>query len=62
MLSRTKEAAPRAELALPPRSRVPQMSGAASGVEIVATSTFSPHTMTLLPPILVWPNPDPCLA
>jgi hypothetical protein len=30
------EAAPRAEAALPPRSRVPAISGAASGVQIVA--------------------------
>ena len=56
------EAAPRAEAALPPRSRVAAITGAASGVQIVAASTFRPRTSRLLPWILVCPNPAPCLA
>ena len=44
-----KEAAPRAEAALPPRSRVAAITGAASGVLIVAASAFSPRTSRLLP-------------
>src|SRR5262249_3484966 len=55
-----KDAAPRAEFAVPPRSRVAAITGAPSGVLIVATSTFSPRTSRLLPWILVWPNPAPC--
>jgi hypothetical protein len=56
------EAAPRAELALPPRSRVPAITGAASGVLIVAASTFSPRTSRPLPWIFVWPNAAPCFV
>jgi hypothetical protein len=55
------DAAPRAEPALPPRSRVAAITGAASGVLIVAASAFRPRTSTLLPPIFVCPNPAPCL-
>jgi hypothetical protein len=41
------EVAPRAEAALPPRSLVPAITGAASGVQILAASTFSPRTSRL---------------
>ena len=44
-----KDAAPRAEPALPPRSLVAAITGAASGVLIVAASAFSPRTSRLLP-------------
>jgi hypothetical protein len=40
--SPTNEAAPRALFAVPPRSPVPQIIGAASGVEITPISGFSP--------------------
>ncbi|TMR36929.1 hypothetical protein ETD85_09245 [Nonomuraea zeae] len=60
--SRTRDAAPRAEPALPPRNRVAATTGAANGVDNVTASTFRPRTSTLLPPILVWPNPEPCLV
>ena len=56
------DAAPRAEEAFPPRSRVPAITGAASGVQIVVASTFRPRTSRPLPPILVNPNAAPCLA
>jgi hypothetical protein len=56
------EAAPRAEAALPPRSLVAAITGAASGVQILAASTFRPRASRLLPWILVWPNAAPCLA
>jgi hypothetical protein len=56
------EAAPRAEEALPPRSLVAAITGAASGVQMVAASTFRPRTSRLLPWIFVWPNAAPCLA
>ena len=56
------EAAPRAEAALPPRSRVAAITGAASGVLITAASTFRPRTSRPLPWILVNPNAAPCLA
>jgi hypothetical protein len=56
------EAAPRAEAALPPRSLVAAITGAASGVQKVAASTFSPCTSSLLPWILVCPNAAPCFA
>jgi hypothetical protein len=55
-----KEAAPRAEAVLPPRSRVAAITGAASGVLMVAASAFRPRTSRLLPWILVWPNAAPC--
>jgi hypothetical protein len=51
---------PRAEAALPPRSRVAAITGAPSGVLMVAASAFSPRTSRLLPWILVWPNAAPC--
>ena len=54
------DAAPRAEAALPPRSLVPAITGAASGVLMVAASAFSPRTSRLLPWIFVWPNAAPC--
>ena len=60
--SAASDAAPRAEFALPPRSRVAAITGAASGVEITAASAFRPRTVRLLPWILVCPNPAPCLA
>jgi hypothetical protein len=60
--SATNEAAPRAEAAVPPRSRVPATSGALVGVEIAAISGFSPRSRTEYPPTLAWPNPAPCLA
>jgi hypothetical protein len=58
----TMEAAPLAELAFPPRSRVAAITGAASGVVIVAASAFRPRTSRLLPWIFVYPNAAPCLA
>ena len=42
--SATRLAAPRAEPALPPRNRAEATTGAASGVDTVATSTFNPRT------------------
>ncbi|HMH91977.1 MAG TPA: hypothetical protein VK586_12955 [Streptosporangiaceae bacterium] len=42
-------AAPRAVFAMPPRSLVAAMTGAACGVQIVAASAFSPRTSTVLP-------------
>ncbi len=54
--SAVNDAAPRAEAALPPRSRVPAITGAPSGVLIVAASAFSPQTSRLLPWTLVCPN------
>ena len=56
------EAAPRAEAALPPRSLVPAITGAASGVQMLAASTFRPRTSRPFPWILVNPNAAPCLA
>jgi hypothetical protein len=53
-------AAPRAEAALPPRSRVPAITGADSGVLMTAASAFSPRTSTDLPWIFVCPNLAPC--
>ena len=55
-----KLAAPRAVPALPPRSRVPATTGAASGVHTVAAIAFSPRTSTVLPWILVCPDAAPC--
>jgi hypothetical protein len=56
-----KLAAPRAECAFPPRSRVAAITVAPSGVHFVAASAFSPRTSRLLPWSLVWPNAAPCL-
>jgi hypothetical protein len=42
--SATRRPAPRAEFADPFRNRVPAITGGASGVEIVASSTFRPFT------------------
>ena len=61
MAPAAKLAAPRAEAAFPPRSRVAAIADAASGVEMTAASTFSPRTSSDLPPILVCPNRAPCL-
>ena len=58
--SATNEAMPRAVFALPPRTRVPAITGAACSVLIVAASAFSPRTSTVLPEILVCPNAAPC--
>ncbi len=58
--SAVKLAAPRAVFALPPRSRVPAITGPACGVLIVAASAFSPRTSTVFPEILVCPNAAPC--
>ena len=57
----TTLAAPRAEAAFPPRSRVAAITGAGSGVLMVAASAFSPRTSRDLPWILVCPNLAPCL-
>jgi len=56
------EAAPRAEAALPPRSLVAAITGAASGGQTVAASTFRPRTSKVLPWIFAGPNAAPCLA
>jgi hypothetical protein len=53
-------AAPRADPAFPPRSRVAAITGADSGVLIVAASAFRPLTSSDFPAILVWPNLAPC--
>ena len=60
--SAASDAAPRAEFAVPPRSRAAAITGAASGVETTAASAFRPRTVRLLPWILVCPNPAPSLA
>ena len=60
MASAANRAAPRAEFAVPPRSRVAAITGAPSGVQTVAASAFSPRTSSDLPWILVCPNPAPC--
>jgi hypothetical protein len=44
--SATNDAAPRAEFAVPPRSRVPATTGALVGAEIAAISGFSPRSRT----------------
>ena len=54
------DAAPRAEAAPPPRSLVAAITGAVSGVLIVAPSTFGPRTSTLAAD-LGYPNAAPCL-
>ena len=46
MASASNEAAPRAEYALPARSWVAAITGAASGVLIVATNGFKPRSRT----------------
>ena len=56
------EAAPRAEAAFPPRSRVAAITGAASGVQMLAASTFRPRISKVLPWIFAGPNAAPCLA
>ena len=53
-------AAPRADAAFPPRSRVPAITGADSGVLTVAASAFRPRTSTDFPWIFVCPNLAPC--
>jgi hypothetical protein len=57
--SAAKAAAPRAEFALPPRSRVPAMTGAACDVLIVAASMFSPRTSTVFREISCAQTPRP---
>jgi hypothetical protein len=54
-------AAPRAEAALPPRSLVAAITGAAIGVLMVAASAFRPRTSSDFPWIFVCPNRAPCL-
>ena len=53
-------AAPRAEAAFPPRSRVAAITGAAIGVLMTAASAFRPRTSSDFPWIFVWPNFAPC--
>ena len=53
-------AAPRAEAALPPRSRAAQTSGAPVGVDTLATSAFSPRTSSDRLAIFACPNLAPC--
>ena len=53
-------AAPRAEAAFPPRSRVAAITGADSGVLTVAASAFRPLTSSDFPWIFVCPNRAPC--
>ena len=53
-------AAPRAEAALPPRSLVAAITGADSGVLMVAASAFRPLTSSDFPWIFVCPNRAPC--
>ena len=60
MAPAAKLAAPRAEAAFPPRSRVAAITGADSGVLTTAASAFSPRTSRILPWILVCPNRAPC--
>ena len=60
MAPAAKLAAPRAEAAFPPRSRVAAMTGADSGVLTTAASVFSPRTSSDFPWILVCPNRAPC--
>ena len=60
--SATRVAAPRAEPALPPRSRAAATTGAASGVLMVAASTFNPRTSSDFEAILACPNAAPCLV
>ncbi len=55
-----KLAAPRAVFALSPRSLVPAITGAATGVLMVTASAFSPRTSTVLPQILACPSAAPC--
>jgi hypothetical protein len=42
----TNDPAPRAEFAVPPRSRVPVTTGAVVGVQIAAVSGLSPRSRT----------------
>jgi hypothetical protein len=60
--SATRQAAPRAEPAFPPRSPAAATTGAASGVLMVAASTFSPRTSSDFEAILACPNAAPCLV
>ena len=48
MAPAANRAAPRAEFAFPPRSRVAAITGAPSGVDTVAASAFRPRTSRLL--------------
>jgi hypothetical protein len=60
--SATKDSAPRAEFAVPPRSRVPTSTGAHVGVDTAASSGLSPRSRSVYPPTLAAPNPAPTLA
>ena len=62
MASVTIDAAPRPDPALPARSLIPAMTGAAFRVEIVVTSGESPNRRTCRLAIFVCPNDAPCLA
>jgi hypothetical protein len=61
MAGAAKLAAPQAEAALPPRRRVAAITGATSGVQMVAASAFSLRTSSFLSSIFVCPNRAPCL-
>ncbi len=54
-------AAPRAEAAFPPRSRVAAITGAAIGALMTAASAFRPRTSSDFPWIFACPNLAPCL-
>jgi hypothetical protein len=60
MASAINDPAPRAEPALPALSRVAAITGAASGVLIVATNGFNPRSRSWYPPTFAWPNAAPC--
>ena len=62
MAPAAKLAAPRAEAAFPPRSRVAAMTGADSGVLITAASAFSPRTSSDLALDLGVPEPGALLV
>ena len=59
-LGHHRRRAARAEPALPARSLLAAITGAACRVLIMATSGFKPRSSTLYPPTLVWPNATPC--
>jgi hypothetical protein len=62
MVPAANRAALRAEFAVPPRSRAAAITGAPSGVQMVAASAFSPRTSRLLPWIFACPNPAHCAS
>ena len=61
MASLTIESAPRPELALPARSRIPAITGAVVGVLIVVANGERPLRSITRPAILAWPKLAPCL-